>query len=364
MSTSVVTLDFSKAQPIQQGTSLDFSKAKMLPEALKKKYGLPDEADLTSGFLSDKNAGLKMDPVKFSQAYAEMNPPPPEAKGYLANLWGEAKNIAGGLFSGGTGTADMPPIPGKGLVETGKARIEQAKTDLPGALGATTTDVAAAALQFFAKEIVGAPEGMKAALSKLSYTSEGKLTPLAESVLHPTTLPENAFRKMVPEPATYPGAQLPSIDEFYMNKAKDLMQREAQQRVLDNRSRVEAAREAKAAPQPSPFGNATSTSSPIGDLKLPEPGALPQGSSTPFVSKFTEAPSSKIVSPLSPPPPINRTLVSYDRNLLVHMARGGDLNALRELIRNPGGIDVASAVPNSKYLMEGGAPTNIYGGPK
>lgn len=146
--------------------------------------------------------------------------------------------------------------------------------------------------------------------------------------------------------------------------AQSKMTRQRQQDLLDTKA-------AKNAPQPSPFGNATPTNVSIGNLKLPEPGGTTsstgtvlQGNPTPFVSKFTSPEPSKIVSPLSPAPPINKTLVSYDREILVHMARGGDLNALRELIRNPGGIDVPNAVPNSKFLMEENRPTEIYGGPK
>lgn len=116
--------------------------------------------------------------------------------------------------------------------------------------------------------------------------------------------------------------------------------------------------------KPSPFGNATASNSPSLPTTPVSGFKALQVPDVKIVSKF-EAPSQSVIaSPLSPPPPINKTLVSYDRNLLVHMARGGDLNALRELIRNPGGIDVASAVPNSKFLMETGRPTNIYGGPK
>lgn len=116
--------------------------------------------------------------------------------------------------------------------------------------------------------------------------------------------------------------------------------------------------------KPSPFGNATASNSPNLPTTPVSGFKALQVPDVKIVSKF-EAPSQSVIaSPLSPPPPVNKTLVSYDRNLLVHMARGGDLNALRELIRNPGGIDVASAVPNSKFLMETGRPTNIYGGPK
>lgn len=135
--------DMSKARPI-----FDMSKAQAIGEgdsqtAIKQKYGLPANIDLKKSFMAQDTKGI--DPMTFSKAYAELNPPPPEAKGFLANMWGEAKDIMNSMSSEGTSTASMPPVPGKGAYETGKARIEQAKTDLPGALGKTATDVAAIA---------------------------------------------------------------------------------------------------------------------------------------------------------------------------------------------------------------------------
>src|SRR6266850_6958813 len=120
-------IDFSK---YAAAPSIDFSKYAAAPAgnphaAIKQKYGLPEDADLTSGFLSDKNSKLRMDPYKFSSAYREANPTPP-IQGFLSNAWGEAKDIVKGLFSSeGTGTASAPPIPGVGLYETGKQRVEQ-----------------------------------------------------------------------------------------------------------------------------------------------------------------------------------------------------------------------------------------------
>jgi len=245
-------------------------------------------------------------------------------------------------------------------------------------------------------EFLGSLSKLRSSLSRLMYTGEVAAdgTPLlskaGRSILHPTELPENIMRSTIPPPqeavdaaAKQAGEANAAKMEEQMGEAEKARQKElaANERLknIDAQSRMNRQRQqdlldaqaAKNAPETSPFAGATSTTSPIGSLKLPAPGeatatsgTLPQGTTTPFVGKFTPPEASKIVSPLSPPPPINRTLVSYDRNLLVHMARGGDLNALRELIRNPGEIDVANAVPNSKYLMEGNAPTNIYGGPK
>lgn len=144
------TIDFSK---YSAAPGIDFSKYVDAPAgdphaAIKQKYGLPEGADLTSGYLSDKNSKLEMDPYKFSSAYREVNSAPP-TQGFLSSAWGEAKDIVKGLFSSeGTGTASMPAIPGVGAYEAGKQRVEQAKTDLPGALGRTVTDIGVAAIPF------------------------------------------------------------------------------------------------------------------------------------------------------------------------------------------------------------------------
>lgn len=146
-------IDWGKYQEPAASAGIDFSKYAApadsdLHVAIKQKYGLPKESDLTSGFMSDKNSKLDMDPMKFSQAYREVNESAPP-QGFLSNAWGEAKDIVKGLFtSEGTGAASMPPIPGKGAYEAGRQRIEQAKTDLPGAAGRTATDIAVAALPF------------------------------------------------------------------------------------------------------------------------------------------------------------------------------------------------------------------------
>lgn len=81
---------------------------------------------------------------------------------------------------------------------------------------------------------------------------------------------------------------------------------------------------------------------------------LPAGSPTPF--------KGTIVDPKSPTSPVNVTYTSYPRQALVQLANRGDLDALRELIRNPGGIDVQQAVANARYLIDMGA-TGPYGGP-
>jgi hypothetical protein len=82
-----------------------------------------------------------------------------------------------------------------------------------------------------------------------------------------------------------------------------------------------------------------------------------------YVQKFGAPEKGVIVDPNSPPPPINKTLVSYNADELLKMARKGDLDAIAELDRNPRGINLSEALPNVKFLKEAGRSTRIYGGP-
>jgi hypothetical protein len=233
---------------------------------------------------------------------------------------------------------------------------------------------------------------LRSALSRMMYTGEvaadgtAELSKVGRSILHPTQLPENVLRATVPPPPEAAAAAAKQAGETnaaklesqmketeaarqqaITDKAKLEMQDATEQAAAVKRQQAAARLAAKNTPQPSPFeGMTSSAKATFSDLKLPPAGDIPKSSPQLFAQGggFQAPEPSKIQTALSPPPPINRTLVSYDRDLLVHMARGGDLNALRELIRNPGGIDVASAVPNSKYLLESGRPTVIYGGPK
>jgi len=67
------------------------------------------------------------------------------------------------------------------------------------------------------------------------------------------------------------------------------------------------------------------------------------------VDKFQIPEKSKIVSPDSPPPDLKTTYQSYPRAKLYQMGLAGDVEALRELIRNPGGYPLP---PNAKFLLE------------
>jgi hypothetical protein len=266
-------------------------------------------------------------------------------------------------------------------------------------------------------ELLGSIANLRSALTKFAYTGKlladgtPELSTTAKSILHPTEMPENILRAAVPPPKSVLEAQAAARGEQFetefqkqyadFTKAKEAgaakiaemtkAEEAARQKDLTDWAKLQTQQgsEASAAirrqgildlqasknvPQPSSLPTtATATNAPLQQqTTLPAPaagsqsftGAIPQGNLTPFVSKFTPQTPSRIVTPDNPAPPINRTLVSYDAPTLVKMAKGGDIDALTELIRNPRGVDVASAVPNSRYLLEANRPTNIYGGPQ
>lgn len=156
---------FTDVQPVAQ-TFTDVAPIDQDFHAqLKKKYNLPDEIDLAKDAISNTDklyAGAKDAEERFkrlgafSNAYQEAHPQAPEEKGFFSNLWGEAKNIFKGTANSegagtGSGTGiewaqrvtDNPinavPVVGPMIA----ARAKQAKTDIPGALGAGVTDTLA-----------------------------------------------------------------------------------------------------------------------------------------------------------------------------------------------------------------------------
>jgi hypothetical protein len=136
------------------------------------------------------------------------------------------------------------------------------------------------------------------------------------------------LESIFPEPKD--AAEARAQAELFQSKAEDLMRRGKEQDALDRK----AAKEAKEnVVQSNPFE---------------APPANPKGT---------------ILSPDSPAPPINKTYVSYPANLLVQLAKSGDLHAFRELIRNPRGVDVTQ-IPGYKFLMDADVrPGRVYGGP-
>jgi len=372
---SAPPIDFTKYEGSSQQEPTDTTNANMaLAMSGQQKQMKPADQEQ---FEAGKKAGVKSGIETTGMLLGgETVPALRGVVGGLARILGSGAGAAGGNLLGQLGT-------------TGK--VDPYEAAQSGAGGA--------ALQGGA-ELFGAGLPMlRSSLGRLSYTGElaadgtPKLTKLASSLLHPTELPENIFRSAVPPPPEVQKAMFEKAGaanaadlEQQMTQVETARQKElAQWERLKNQdaqarmtrgvqqSRLDATA-AKAAPAPSPFGNAVSTDpvsiSSLGQSQMPAvAGAgLPQGNATPFgqpkfVSKFEAPEPSRIANPNSPAPAINKTYVSYPGDLLVELAKKGDLNAVRELIRNPRGINI-NDIPGVRYLIEQGRPGAVYGGPK
>lgn len=197
------------------------------------------------------------------------------------------------------------------------------------------------------------PAGWESATNALRpriFTPEGGLTPWADAITHPTKIPEQLLKTVIKEDPAAVAARNESA--AYEQKAQDLTRRGREQAALDMKAAREAKATAKNVPKPnppSPFAGMTSSATPIGKAELP---AVPQGNPTPFptVAKAgQQAPKSLIVEPGSKPPDLKVTYQSYPRSVLYEMAKSGDIEAGKELLRNPAGF---SLPPNFKYLIE------------
>lgn len=145
------TIDFSKYATVPD---IDFSKyaastAGDPTAAIKQKYGLPAEADLKSGYLSDKNLNLKMDVGKFSQAYREANPEQETPTSFLGRSWDEVKNLFKGALEQPSSVAGFTPPNPIGTLQGIRLRGQEAVEHPAAAAGAGLVDVAAAMAPFF-----------------------------------------------------------------------------------------------------------------------------------------------------------------------------------------------------------------------
>jgi hypothetical protein len=158
------TIDFSK---YSAAPSIDFSKytdatptagSPAAWDALKDKYGLPHEIDLSKNLFSQPIDINKIDIGKFSQAYNEANQQAPTPTSFLGRSWDEAKNLVRGAFGEGALTGPIVGGPGpiatssvagttlpnpSGIVQLAKQRGAEIREHPAAAAGAATTDVAA-----------------------------------------------------------------------------------------------------------------------------------------------------------------------------------------------------------------------------
>jgi hypothetical protein len=151
--------------------------------------------------------------------------------------------------------------------------------DTAGILGEAALSTAAALSPVVGKGLSAA----RGAVSRAAY-SGGEVRPgfssFADSLQHPTQLPgkiiTGAAKKLFPPPPQFPGAPLPSADEFYENRGSDFVNRQAEQEILDRKNEIAARRVLRNAPKPepsSPFPNATPTDKPIGNAEIPPAGS-------------------------------------------------------------------------------------------
>lgn len=205
-------------------------------------------------------------------------------------------------------------------------------------------------------------QGARGAISKLAYDSTGDpksaVSAVGDALEHPASIPGKLVRraasKLFPPPPTYPGASLPSVDDFYQARGTDLMRRGAQEDILARRAArnlpwetpveknpgaslpssgefyenkgtdllnrqkaqdlldKQAARTAKAnapVPQkPNPWAGMTSSDKPIGNAAVPPPGTYSLPKIAPLPPSPVEVPSAEGV-PGSIPKPSGRLVV-------------------------------------------------------
>jgi hypothetical protein len=170
---SAPVIDFSAAPPSGTlSTSADW-------DALKDKYGLPHEIDLSKNFFQNLSSdpdfpkGHKFDGVdidKFAAAYNEAHPQAPTPTSFLGRSWDEIKNIAASLTTKSGGALFGNPMESGSVAGTQplnnpipmiRERSKEALEHPAAAAGAATADIAAAALPF-------ALEGAGSVWSKVS----------------------------------------------------------------------------------------------------------------------------------------------------------------------------------------------------
>ena len=257
------------------------------------------------------------------------------AAGAVTNPWALIRTLIGGGIGAKVGATELPKV-GKAL---GASPETQEALTAAGGLGGGLIGGGLAS-----------PAGMRWIGNKLfvlnQQTGMVEESGWASALSHGKSLPKAVLRMLRPDYPMGPSGLTAVEREALDVRAQDLMRRGAQQSVLDRQT----ATAARQAPGPSPFAGATSSATPIGNAPLPQAGPAPQQPS--FVSQFTQpaAPEpSRIVQPGSVPPPQPVTYESVPRAKLFKMAQEGNIEAGRELIRNPGKFDLP---PNFKYMIE------------
>lgn len=234
-----------------------------------------------------------------------------------------------------------------------------------------------------------AAPSFRGAVRSAAYTPEGVVKPdlaaVGQALRHPTELPGRALTGIAgkifgpPELApVYPGAFLPSAEDFYSARGTDLLKRGTAQDVLDRRAAIAERSSARAAakippelgspenpgwmskipsrmPKPAeplpvrqtPFPGATASSTPVGAAELPPPAAQ-----TPFpvVQEAGAAPSApRIVPPSVGEPRFTGSegrAATWDKAAVMRLASQGNREAISQAVRR--GLELP---PGARYVM-------------
>ncbi len=254
--------------------------------------------------------------------------------------------------------------------------------DEPGVYGHAFGSAAPiAAAEVAHQAIPPAVSGIRSVIGKaIPRTAEGALAPgsLVDVMAHPGKLPEYAINKLFPESPETVAARNNFLQAKTITEAHEAAI--AKNAIIDARAaRAKAIADKQKALQAKipDYVAPGHKEVPLGAPEYPGPNMAIPPRLTAAQQEFlrqgpaklsdlaTQIPSkggSKLYGPESPAPPINKTYVSYPGDMLVELAKKGDLNAVRELIRNPRGINISN-IPGVRYLIEQGRTGRVYGGP-
>jgi hypothetical protein len=240
--------------------------------------------------------------------------------GALLRIFGTGAGAGIGNIAGQVGTTGKAPSFGEAATEAAKMSAFTAGGEALGALG----------------PVLGQARNY---LRDLIFTPEGKITEVGKAMTHPLdSAAEVALRKSLGVPnAPIKGESVPIARSPNFNP-------EAYKagRASINPPETPAA-------TPSPFGNATSTQTPVGNAKLSDlaQGKTPPSPQVQMVSKFEPPSQGKIVSPESAPPDVKVTYQSVPQADLLKKVKGGDIFAIREWQRR--GLQLPA---NVRFLTE------------
>lgn len=201
---------------------------------------------------------------------------------------------------------------------------------------------------------------VRSAIRSAAYTPEGVVKPsissAAQALRHPTEIPGRAVSGLLGKvfgpptpPAEFPGASLPSADEFYSNEAAARMKLNSQQAALDRATARTATQQAKIPNWETP----THDVSELGSQEYPGPfsslsNRLPASlRGDPFAPKPTSVP--QIVPPSVGEPRFTGSegrAATWTNEDVMRLAQQGNREAIQQAIRR--GFNLP---PGARYVM-------------